>query len=90
LAQPRVRAELAEAAESSVFRLGYVLPRTPYDDANLFAMVFSLAGMRAEARRAFALTEGVVTRTRWEQLNRDAVLIYTTYATKGRLARTAK
>jgi hypothetical protein len=87
LAQPRVRSELAEAAELSVFRPGYTLPRTPYDDANLFAMVFSLAGMRAEARRAFELTEGVVTRVPWEQISRDVMTVYTT---RRRQVRTAK
>ena len=87
LAQPRVRSELAEAAELSVFRPGYTLPRTPYDDANLFAMVFSLAGMRAEARRAFELTEGVVTRVPWELISRDVMTVYTT---RRRQVRTAK
>lgn len=86
LAQPRVRSELAEAAEVSVFRPGYTVPRAPYDDANLFAMVFSLAGMQAEARRAFELTEGVVTRVPWEMISQDVMAVYTA---KRRHARTA-
>lgn len=32
-------------------------------------MVFSLAGLRAEARRAFELTEGVVVCAVWETMN---------------------
>jgi hypothetical protein len=87
LAQPRVRAQLVEAAELCVFRPGYAVPRTPYEDANLFAMVFTLAGMAAQARRAFELTEGVVTRVPWEQINRD---VKTAYTISRRQSRTAK
>lgn len=86
MAQPRVRSELAEAAERSVFRPGYTVPRAPYDDANLFAMAFSLAGMQAEARRAFELTEGVVTRIPWELISQD---VMTVYRRRRRQARTA-
>jgi hypothetical protein len=68
LAKPDVRDELVEAAELSIFRPGYAVARAPYYDANLFAMVFSLAGMRAEARRAFELTEGVVVSAVWETM----------------------
>lgn len=87
LAQPHVHAELVQAAEVSVFRPGYAVPHMPFADANLFAMVFSLAGMQAEARRAFELTEGVVTRSPWEQLSQDVMTVYTT---RRRLARTSK
>lgn len=86
LAQPRVRAELTQAAEMSVLRPGYANPRNPYADANLFAMVFSMGGLQTEARRAFELTAGVVTRVPWEQWNPDVAAIYTA---RRRLARAA-
>lgn len=60
-----VRAQLAEAAQASIFQGGTPDEHAPYYDANLFAMTFSLAGMPREAERAFALTEGVVTRFPW-------------------------
>lgn len=85
LARKGVRAELLEAAELSLFRPGYAVPRSPYADANLFAMAFSMAGMRAEARRAFKLSDGVVTRTPWEQINVDVVAAYRTRRRQARI-----
>jgi hypothetical protein len=58
--QPKVRAELEEAAELTVFRPGYSCPRSPYWAANLFAMAFGLSGLWGPATRAFEATEGVV------------------------------
>ena len=86
-AQPHVRSALVEAAEQSLFQPGYSVPRAPYDDANLFAMVFNLAGLYAEARRAFELTEGVVTRVPWEQINADVLTVYTMTRRRARSGR---
>ena len=54
------RAELQEAADRTVFRPGYRPARGPYAAANVFAWVFTSAGMRPQARAAYAATEGVV------------------------------
>lgn len=83
-----VRAELEEAADLSIFQADHAIPLSPYYDANLFAMAFSLAGADSEARRAFALTDGVVTRFPWEYGNgRDPVAFYSLRRDKARKAR---
>ena len=83
--QQEVRAELKEAAELSIFSVREADPRSPYFDANVFAMAFNLAGMYSEAKRAFELTNGVVTRFPWQYGNsRDLV---TTFAHQRRRAR---
>lgn len=88
--QPAVRKELEEAADLSLFQADADNPRSPYHVANLFAMAFSLAGLHAEARRAFELTDGVVTRFPWQYGNgRDQVSLFTLWRDKARSARTA-
>jgi hypothetical protein len=86
----QVRAELEQAADLSVFQPDHAVPLVPYQDANLFAMALSLAGLDADARRAFELTDGVVTRFPWQYGNgRDPVLYYSVRRDKARKARVA-
>lgn len=88
--QPTVRAQLEEAADLSLFRSEYSYPRSPHFEANLFAMAFSLAGMRGNAKHAFKLTKGFVTAYPWHYINgRDQVAPFTTWRHIARFARTA-
>lgn len=88
--QPDVRKELTEAADLSIFQPGWSHPRSPYLEPNLFAMTLSLAGLHGEARRAFELTDGVVTRFPWSYGNgRDQVGLFTVWRDKARSARSA-
>ena len=88
--QPAVRKELEDAADLSLFHSEAGYPRSPHSKANLFAMAFSLAGLHGEARRAFELTDGVVTRFPWQYGNgRDQVTLFTVWRDKARSARTA-
>jgi len=88
--QPAVRAQLREAADRSLFRSDYSYPRSPNSEANLFAMAFSLAGMRCEAKRAFKLTDGVVTTFPWQYINgRDPIAPYTFWRARAWLVRSA-
>lgn len=83
-----VRAQLEEAADLSIFQPERTVPFSPYYDANLFAMAFSLAGLDSEARRAFELTDGVVTKFPWQYGNgRDPVTFYSLRRDKARKAR---
>jgi hypothetical protein len=82
-----VRAQLEEAADLSIFQPERTVPLSPYYDANLFAMALSLAGLDSEARRAFVLTDGVVTKFPWEYGNgRDPVTFYSLRRDKARKA----
>ena len=83
--RPKVRAELEEAADLSIFSDDAANPRSPHFDANLFAMAFGLAGMYGEAERAFELAHGIVTRFPWEYLNAgDPVLVFAQYRSRAR------
>lgn len=86
--QQAVRDSLASAAEASIFRPDYHVPAgAPYNAANHFAMAFSLAGMPREAKRAFALTEGVVTKVPWGYIDgRFPTPIYLLRQTRAALA----
>ena len=86
--QQAVRGSLETAAEASIFRTDYHVPaEAPYNAANHFAMAFSLAGMPREARRAFALTEGVVTKVPWGYIDsRFPTPIYLFRRTRAALA----
>jgi hypothetical protein len=85
-----VRAQLEEAADASLFRPGYSYPRSPHSEANVFAMAFSLAGMHGPARRAFDLTNGVVTAFPWRYINgRDQVMAFTNRRRAAQFARFA-
>jgi hypothetical protein len=89
--QPAVRKELEEAADLALFQPEAGHPRSPYSVANLFAMAFSLAGLHAEALRAFELTNGVVTRFPWLYGNgRDQVTLFTVWRDKARSTRTTR
>lgn len=88
--QSTVRSELVEAADLSIFQPGWSRARAPYSEPNVFAMAFSLAGLHDEARRAFELTDGVVTRFPWSYGNgRDQVTLFTVWRDKARSARSA-
>lgn len=69
LAQPKVLAEIREAADLTLGQPDYADPRAPFGAANLFAMAFSLARAWDEALTAFKRTEGVVTERPWNYLN---------------------
>ncbi|MGH3744433.1 MAG: hypothetical protein ACRDTP_06190, partial [Mycobacteriales bacterium] len=72
-----VRAELVEAAELSIFHAHYTpAPRSPYAAPNAFAMALSMSGLHAQARAAFALTEGVVLEQPWHYLKSNPLLAY--------------
>lgn len=89
--EPAVRKELEEAADLALFPPESADPRSPYYVANVFAMAFSLAGLHGPARRAFELTDGVVTRSPWQYGNgRDQVTLFTVWRDKARSARTAR
>ena len=88
--QPAVQKELSEAADLSIFQPGWSDPRSPYAEPNLFAMTLSLAGLPTDARRAFELTDGMVTRFPWSYINgRDQVTLFTLWRDKARSARSA-
>ena len=85
-----VRAQLEEAADVSLFRPNYSYPRSPHFEANVFAMAFSLAGMHGQARRAFELTNGVVTAFPWKYINgRDQIAPFTNRRRTAQFARFA-
>jgi hypothetical protein len=85
-----VRAQLEEAADVSLFRSDHSYPRSPHFEANVFAMAFSLAGMHGQARRAFELTNGVVTSFPWQYINgRDQVVPFTNRRRTAQFARFA-
>lgn len=85
-----VRAQLEEAADVSLFRPDYSYPRSPHFEANVFAMAFSLAGMHGQARRAFELTNGVVTAFPWQYINgRDQIAPFTNRRRTAQFARFA-
>ena len=77
LAQPKVLAEIHDAADLTLGQPDYADPRAPFAAANLFAMAFSLARSWDEARTAFEATEGVVTRRPWDYMDgRDQKVPY--------------
>ncbi|WP_225847460.1 hypothetical protein [Streptomyces sp. HPF1205] len=65
LKNPRVQAELREAAEHSILHPDYVRAPGWQRDFNLFAMALSLAGERRTARRVFQALDGAFTRGPW-------------------------
>lgn len=86
--QQSVRSQLEEAADLSLFQPDHSYPRSPHFEANLFAMSFSLAGMRGEAARAFERAEGVVTQFPWQYINgRDQIAPFTHWRNRARVAR---
>lgn len=76
LSQSHVRAELLEAARRTLHTPGAISPRRTYITANSFAMALNLAGLHTEARAAFDLTEGVVTRHPWSMLKGEPLNSY--------------
>jgi hypothetical protein len=63
-----VRDSIVDAANRSIGQPGYAPARDPYLGYNMFAFVFTAAGLFQQAMRAFSQVHGIVTKSPWARL----------------------